>query len=142
MKKFIHYNFLNEDAKIPTKSHNSDAGFDLYASEETIVKGQDRTIVKTGLSLRIPEGMAGLIWPRSGLSVKSGIDVLAGVIDSGYRGEIMVCLYNTSTEAVNIKRGDRIAQIIFQEVPATSLVLSNDLGASQRGSDGFGSTGK
>ena len=142
MAKFVHYNLLNENAQSPTKSHNADAGFDLYASEDAIVRCRDRTVVKTGLSLRIPEGMAGLIWPRSGLSVKSGIDVLAGVIDSGYRGEIMVCLYNTSSEVVDIKRGDRIAQIIFQEVPSTTLILSDDLGASQRGSNGFGSTGK
>ena len=67
--------------------------------------------------------MAGLIWPRSGLSgKKKGIDVLAGVVDAGYRGEIMVCLYNTSDEDVEINRGDRIAQIIFQEVPLVSLI--------------------
>ena len=89
----------------------------------------------------MPENMAGLIWPRSGLSVKKGIDVLAGVVDSGYRGEIMVCLYNTSNEDVEIKRGDRIAQIIFQEVPAISLLLREELETSQRGSSGFGSTG-
>ncbi len=89
----------------------------------------------------MPENMAGLIWPRSGLSVKKGIDVLAGVVDSGYRGEIMVCLYNTSNEDVEIKRGDRIAQIIFQEVPAISLLLREELETSQRGSGGFGSTG-
>ena len=85
--------------------------------------------------------MAGLIWPRSGLSVKKGIDVLAGVVDSGYRGEIMVCLYNTSNEDVEIKSGDRIAQIIFQEVPVISLLLRDELETSQRGSNGFGSTG-
>jgi dUTP pyrophosphatase len=89
----------------------------------------------------MPENMAGLIWPRSGLAVKKGIDVLAGVIDSGYRGEIMVCLYNTSDEDVEIKRGDRIAQIIFQEVPNISLLLRETLETSQRGSNGFGSTG-
>ena len=89
----------------------------------------------------MPEGLAGLIWPRSGLSVKKGIDVLAGVVDAGYRGEIMVCLYNTSDEDVEINRGDRIAQIIFQEVPLVSLIESEELETSQRGSNGFGSTG-
>ena len=90
----------------------------------------------------MPDNLAGLIWPRSGLSVKKGIDVLAGVIDAGYRGEIMVCLYNTSDEDVEIKRGDRIGQMIFQEVPVISLQLREQLGSSQRGSNGFGSTGK
>jgi dUTP pyrophosphatase len=89
----------------------------------------------------MPDNMAGLIWPRSGLAVKKGIDVLAGVIDSGYRGEIMVCLYNTSDVDVEINRGDRIAQIIFQEVPVISLMLREELETSQRGSNGFGSTG-
>ena len=89
----------------------------------------------------MPDGLAGLIWPRSGLSVKKGLDVLAGVVDSGYRGEVMVCLYNTSDEDVEIKRGDRIAQIIFQEVPLVSLIQAEELETSQRGSNGFGSTG-
>ena len=132
---------LNDKALLPTKSHFDDAGYDLYASEDNVVVGRQRNTIKTGVSLEMPTYFAGLIWPRSGLSVRKGIDVLAGVIDSGYRGEIMVCLYNTSDEDVEIKRGDRIAQIIFQEVPRVSLILSDSLGSSQRGSDGFGSTG-
>ena len=105
------------------------------------VFSKQRQTIKTGISFEMPDNMAGLIWPRSGLSVKKGIDVLAGVVDSGYRGEIMVCLYNTSDEDVEIKRGDRIAQIIFQEVPVISLLLREELETSQRGSNGFGSTG-
>jgi dUTP pyrophosphatase len=126
---------------MPFKSHRSDAGFDLVSDETVWVFARDRQTIKTGISFDMPENMAGLIWPRSGLAVKKGIDVLAGVIDSGYRGEIMVCLYNTSDEDVEIKRGDRIAQIIFQEVPNISLLLRETLETSQRGSNGFGSTG-
>jgi dUTP pyrophosphatase len=133
---------LNELAKMPTRANASDAGFDLYSTVDTIIPNKERKTVNTGIALQMPEHLAGLIWPRSGLSVKSGIDVLAGVIDSGYRGEIMVCLYNTSNENVHIKCGDRIAQIIFQEVPSVSLLFSESLGSSQRGSNGFGSTGK
>ena len=133
---------LNELAKLPTRANENDAGFDLYSTVDTIIPNKERKTVNTGIALQMPEHLAGLIWPRSGLSVKSGIDVLAGVIDSGYRGEIMVCLYNTSSENVHIKCGDRIAQIIFQEVPRVSLLLSDSLGSSQRGSNGFGSTGK
>jgi dUTP pyrophosphatase len=126
---------------MPFKSHRSDAGFDLIADENAWVFERERQTIKTGISFDMPNNMAGLIWPRSGLAVKKGIDVLAGVIDSGYRGEIMVCLYNTSDEDVEIKRGDRIAQIIFQEVPNISLLLREQLETSQRGSNGFGSTG-
>ena len=138
----VQVQLLNEYAKVPTRANLTDAGFDLYSIDELQIAPQSRQTVKTGVSLEMPDHFAGLIWPRSGLSVKSGIDVLAGVIDSGYRGEIMVCLYNTSKEVVEIKRGDRIAQIIFQEVPLVSLSLSETLGSSQRGENGFGSTGK
>ena len=138
---FVHVKLLNEEATVPTKAHRSDAGYDLYASEDAFIVGRQRTTIKTGVSFDMSDGMAGLIWPRSGLSVKKGLDVLAGVVDSGYRGEVMVCLYNTSDEDVEINRGDRIAQIIFQEVPVISLLLREELETSQRGSNGFGSTG-
>ena len=138
---FVYSKLLNDNATKPTKGHRGDAGYDLYASEDAVVIGRQRTTIKTGVSFEMSEGLAGLIWPRSGLSVKKGLDVLAGVIDSGYRGEVMVCLYNTSDEDVEIKCGDRIAQIIFQEVPAISLLLREELETSQRGSNGFGSTG-
>ena len=141
MMGFVAYKLLTQSAQMPFKAHNSDAGFDLCADEDAWIFGKERTTIKTGISFEMPDNMAGLIWPRSGLSVKKGIDVLAGVVDSGYRGEIMVCLYNTSDEDVEIKRGDRIAQIIFQEVPAISLLLREELETSQRGSNGFGSTG-
>lgn len=129
-------------ATCPTKSNTTDAGFDLYSTIETIIMPKQRKTVKTGIAVQMPENMAGLIWPRSGLSVKHGIDVLAGVVDSGYRGEIMVCLYNTSDKNVCINTGDRIAQIIFQEVPRVTMEVHNTLGSSQRGENGFGSTGK
>lgn len=133
---------LSENAKVPTKTNDTDAGFDLYSIENISLQPKQRNTIKTGVSLEMPQNIAGLVWPRSGLSVKQGIDVLAGVIDSGYRGEIMVCLYNTSDEVVEIKHGDRIAQIIFQEVPTVSLQLRESLGSSQRGSNGFGSSDK
>lgn len=139
---FVGLQLLDKDAIVPTKANRTDAGFDLYSIQQISIPAKHRTTIKTGVSFEMPSGIAGLIWPRSGLSVKQGIDVLAGVIDSGYRGEIIVCLYNTSDEVVEIKHGDRIAQIIFQEVPTVSLQLRESLGSSQRGSNGFGSTGK
>ena len=139
---FVHYKYLTESAKVPHKANRTDAGYDLYSDEDAWVFARQRQVIKTGISIQMPENLAGLIWPRSGLSVKQGIDVLAGVVDAGYRGEIMVCLYNTSDDDVEIKRGDRIAQMIFQEVPFVSLLLREELATSQRGSNGFGSTGK
>lgn len=132
---------LNEKALIPTKANEYDAGFDLYSNVDTVIPSKQRKTVSTGIALEMPEYFAGLIWPRSGLSVKQGIDILAGVVDSGYRGEIMVCLYNTSDENVSIQAGDRIAQIIFQEVPRVIMEVHASLGSSQRGNNGFGSSG-
>jgi len=117
MNFLVNVKLLNELSKVPTKTNYNDAGFDLYSSESVVIPSKQRKTVSTGIAIQMPEHFAGLIWPRSGLSVKQGIDVLAGVVDSGYRGEIMVCLYNTSDSDVNIHTGDRIAQIIFQEVP-------------------------
>jgi len=137
----VNVKLLEKNAIIPTKANANDAGWDLYSTVDIVIPSKQRNTVKTGIALEIPEHMAGLIWPRSGLSVKKGIDVLAGVIDSGYRGEIMVCLYNTSDEHVSINRGDRIAQIIFQEVPCVMMLHQEGLGSSQRGDNGFGSSG-
>ena len=137
----ISVQLLDNNAKVPTKANPNDAGFDLYSVLDTVIPPKQRKTVRTGIAIQMPEHFAGLIWPRSGLSVKQGIDVLAGVVDSGYRGEIMVCLYNTSDEVVGINTGDRIAQIIFQEVPRVSMEVHETLGSSQRGDNGFGSSG-
>jgi dUTP pyrophosphatase len=145
---------LHEDAKVPTKANKSDAGWDLYAIEDVTINGGERKTVKTGISIEIPEGYAGLIWPRSGLAVKKGIDVLAGVIDQGYRGEIMVCLFNSTIPLplfetpqdenvqVRIKKGDRIAQILFHETYQFKMHAVSELTTSERGGSGFGSSGK
>ena len=93
------------------------------------------------MTLAIPNSFVGLIWPRSGMAVKQGVDVLAGVIDSGYRGEVKVCLLNTGNMPVTIDVGDRIAQILFQEVPKFKLVETTDLNETERNSGGFGSSG-
>jgi len=133
---------LTESAIVPTKNNASDAGWDLYAVEDTVINSGDRATIATGVAMAIPEGYVGLIWPRSGLAVKSGVDVFAGVIDSGYRGEIKVCLYNSAKEELKITTGDRIAQILFQEIPNFSLTMVDSLDITERGGDGFGSSGK
>ena len=142
---------LDSDATIPTRNNLSDAGWDLYALRDYTIAPSDREIIKTGISLQIPDEWVGLIWPRSGMSVKKGADVLAGVIDSGYRGEIMVCIYNTNgpnlendawpEKEILIKKGDRIAQILFQKVPDVELVVVDELSESDRGKRGIGSSG-
>lgn len=132
----------NENASMPTQANSSDAGWDLYASEDRYIAPRRRGLIKTGISLEIPNGYAGLIWPRSGLSVKHGVDVLAGVVDAGYRGEVGVCLFNSSETQLTISKGDRIAQILFQQVPQFQLFEIDQLSSSERGSGGFGSSGK
>ena len=92
--------------------------------------------------MEIPEGFVGLIWPRSSLAIKNGIDVLAGVIDAGYRGEIKVCLFNSSSSGVDLATGDRVAQILFQASPSFFLEETNVLTSTDRGDGGFGSSGK
>ena len=139
----IKIKLLNDAAKIPTKAHKSDAGWDLYASYTSQpVYPHKRRLVSTDISIAIPDGYCGLIWPRSGLSVKKGIDVLAGVIDSGYRGEIKVCLLNTSDQIVHIHPGDRIAQLIIQKVEDVKVLEVDNLDDTDRGEGGFGSSGE
>jgi len=133
---------LDEEAIVPSKANSSDAGFDLYSTLDTIIKPDSRKVINTGISIAIPKGHAGLIWPRSGMAVKQGIDVFAGVVDSGYRGEVMVCLYNSSDSPVGITKGDRIAQILIQPVPLMRIKEVDDLDDTSRGSGGFGSSGR
>ena len=137
----IHVAKKQPNAKIPTKAHKSDAGWDLYSCEPKTILPNERVTINTGISLAIPNSFAGLIWPRSGLAVKQGVVILAGVIDSGYRGEVKVCLLNTGQDTIIIDSGDRIAQILFQEVPKFRLVSATDLNETERNSDGFGSSG-
>lgn len=139
----IKIKLLNQDGKMPSKAHDSDAGWDLYAAEDMLLPNGLRRTIKTAVSMAIPDGYVGLIWPRSGLSVKHGVDVLAGVVDAGYRGEIMVCLLNTDHKnTIEIKKGDKIAQILFQEVPKFKLYQVAELDNTERAEGGFGSTGR
>lgn len=133
---------LHKNAKLPTKANLSDAGYDLYALDGGILQKHTHALIKTGISMEIPEGYVGLIWPRSGLSYKYGLDVFAGVIDSGYRGDIGVILYNSQYNSYEIEAGDRIAQILFQKVEDFDMVELEELNNSKRSQKGFGSSGK
>lgn len=132
---------LDDMAIVPTKANRSDAGYDLYALDGAIVEKHCHKLIKTGIAMAIPEGYVGLIWPRSGMAYKHGIDVFAGVIDSSYRGDIGVILYNSQYNDYKLQKGDRIAQIVFQKVEDFDLQLVNNLDDTNRGSGGFGSSG-
>ena len=139
---------LNKDAKVPEKAHDNDAGYDLFSSESVIIPTMERRVVKTGISLAMnaPESNQFTsylrIAPRSGLSVKKGIDVFAGVIDIGYRGEIMICLFNSSKEDFEITKGDKIAQIIPTVIFKSEIKEVENLDDTSRGEKGFGSSGQ
>lgn len=140
---------LSDKAIIPSKGSVGAAGYDLYTTESYELKPGERKAFKTDISLAIPEGFYGRVAPRSGLAVKHGIDVLAGVIDSDYRGEILVALINLGDKPIQlpiIKDGKEtaIAQIIFETCGTVQggFVEVDDLTVTQRGSDGFGSSDK
>jgi dUTP pyrophosphatase len=126
---------------IPEYATEGAAGADLRASADTILEPGARAAVPTGVRLQIPPGHVGLIWPRSGLAVRHGIDTMAGVIDSDYRGEVRVVLVNHGTEPFQIQPGDRVAQIVIQRVERAAFEVS-DLADTARGQGGFGSTGR
>ena len=133
---------LSENATIPTQGTAFAAGYDLYAAEDSIIVCGSRKLVKTNVSMEITPGYYGRIAPRSGLAYKNGIDVLAGVIDSDYRGDIGVILYNTDKNIdFVVKKGDRIAQIIFEACYSATLNEVKNLDNTLRQSGGFGSTG-
>jgi dUTP pyrophosphatase len=128
----------------PSYAKPGDAGADLRSFEELVLKAGERALVKTGVKIAMPAGYVGLVHPRSGLAVKHGITVLnaPGTIDAGYRGEIMVPLLNTSNEDFPISKGDRIAQLVFQQVEIARFIKVELLPESARGETGFGSSGK
>ena len=137
---------LRENAVVPTYGSASAAGADLYDAEDetiTIAAGETR-LVHTGLAMEIPEGLVGLIYARSGLASKKGLAPAnkVGVIDSDYRGEIMVALHNHGNEPRTIESGERIAQIVFAPYYAAEFCVVDELGDTARGEGGFGSTGK
>jgi len=132
---------LHEDAKLPAYGHPGDAGLDLFATQDLILEPRLATAVPTGIQMVIPAGYVGLIWDKSGISL-NGIHRLAGVVDSGYRGEIKVVMINLGEKSFSIEKGMKIAQILIQPVVAVDIQESLELENSSRGEGGFGSTGK
>ncbi|NDA82468.1 MAG: dUTP diphosphatase [Actinobacteria bacterium] len=140
----IEIQLLDPDIEIPSYAKPGDAGLDLRSRVDMKLEPGMRALVPTGLAIAIPEGYVGLVHPRSGLAIKNGISMVntPGTIDSGYRGEIAVILINHDREETfEIKRGDRIAQLVIQQVEIAELVAVKELPMSQRGAGGFGSSG-
>jgi dUTP pyrophosphatase len=133
---------LHPDAKIPQYAHHNDAGMDLFCVETITINPGERLQIKTGIAMEIPDGYVGLVWDKSGLSQKFGLKTLGGVVDSGYRGEIMVGMYNLSTEPYVFEVGHKVAQMLIQKVEQPSIVEVEELSESVRGDNAFGSTGK
>lgn len=133
----------DQESVIPQYSRYGDAGADLRATHDVTIPVFGRELVKTGVKLELPEGYMGMVTPRSGLALKQGITVLnaPGIIDSGYRGEVGVILYNTSAHQVTVHAGDRIAQLVIAPFVIGAFEPMMVLGESERGAGGFGSTG-
>jgi len=133
---------LDEAGRAPESSSAATAGADIRASAAAEIPPGGRAAIPTGLKVQIPDGHVGLVWPRSGLAVRHGIDTLAGVIDSDYRGEVRVVLANLGPEPFAVAPGDRIAQLLIQRVERATFLPSSSLGDTARGGGGFGSTGR
>ncbi|MBI5912857.1 dUTP diphosphatase [Candidatus Azambacteria bacterium] len=132
---------IDPEAVIPKYAYTGDAGLDFYSAEELILEAGERRAIRTGIKMEIPDGYAGLVWDKSGLATKGGITTMAGVIDAGYRGEIKIVLYNISHEAFEITKGMKIAQMVIQKIENPEIEVIDELNGSDRGEDGFGSTG-
>ncbi|MDR7172307.1 dUTP pyrophosphatase [Nocardia kruczakiae] len=135
---------LDPGVPVPARAHPGDAGVDLCTTEDVILEPGERVLVGTGIAVALPVGTVGLIHPRSGLAAKTGLSVVntPGTVDAGYRGEIKVCLINHDPRtAIQLRRGDRIAQLLVQRVELVDFVEVDELDETSRGAGGYGSSG-
>ncbi|XP_046897299.1 deoxyuridine 5'-triphosphate nucleotidohydrolase, mitochondrial isoform X1 [Hypomesus transpacificus] len=133
---------LSEHATTPTRGSTKAAGYDLYSAYDYSIGPMDKGIVKTDIQIAVPHGCYGRVAPRSGLAAKHFIDVGAGVVDEDYRGNVGVVLFNFSKETFNVKKGDRVAQLVCERICYPDIVELQTLDETERGSGGFGSTGR
>lgn len=132
---------LNSEAKLPTRAHSDDAGIDLYALNDFTMNSRIPVKIQTGIAMAIPRGFVGMICDRSSMGAK-GIRVLGGIVDSGYRGEVLVLLILLSDGVFEIKKGDKIAQMLIMPVSLCKILETKELNDTSRSSGGFGSTGR
>ncbi len=133
---------LRPDAVMPTYAHSGDAGLDMYTCEAVTVAPGERVTVSTGIAMEIPEGYVGLVWDKSGISIKGGLKTMGGVVDSPYRGEIMIGIINLSSEPYVFEKGHKVAQMVIQKKENVVVEEVTELSDTSRGQGGFGSTGK
>lgn len=132
---------IQKDARIPSYSHEGDAGLDLFSSVDCVLNAGEIQAIPTGIQVAIPDGFVGLIWDKSGLSLQ-GAHRLAGVIDAGYRGEVKVVMANLTDKPFVVKKGMKVAQMLIQPVEKVRVIETEQLEETPRGEKGFGSTGK
>jgi dUTP pyrophosphatase len=137
----LRFKQLDPRAVLPKRGSVLAAGLDVCGIEDLSIAPRHRAMAKTGLAVAIPPGFYGRVAPRSGLAAKNGLDVLAGVIDSDYRGEIVCILYNTGDETINLPAGSKICQLIIEQIITPEAAWATDLDETARGAGGFGSTG-
>jgi len=139
--ELLRFKQLDERAVLPGRGSALAAGLDVCSIEDLKIEPKQRAMARTGLAVAIPPGFYGRVAPRSGLAAKNGLDVLAGVIDSDYRGEICCLLYNTGDEAITLLAGSKICQLIVERIITPDATWANELDETARGAGGFGSTG-
>ncbi len=135
---------LDPGVPLPTYAREGDAGADLVTTQDVVLEPGRRAVVGTGIAIALPHGYAGFVHPRSGLAARAGLSVVnaPGTVDAGYRGEVRVCLINhDADDAIRLRRGDRIAQLVVQRVATAAFREVAELPTSQRGAGGYGSTG-
>lgn len=137
----LRFKQLDPKATLPSRGSSFAAGLDICSIEDLIIPPHQRATARTGLAVAIPHGFYGRVAPRSGLAVKQGLDVLAGVIDSDYRGELCCVLYNTSDTPIELPAGSKVCQLIVEKIITPKAAWVNDLDETARGAGGFGSTG-
>lgn len=137
----LRFKQLDPRAVLPLRGSSFAAGLDICSIEDLKIEARQRTIARTGLAVAIPHGFYGRVAPRSGLAAKHGLDVLAGVIDSDYRGELCCLLYNTSDSRIELPAGSKVCQLILEKIITPEATWVNDLDETARGAGGFGSTG-
>ena len=137
----LHVLRLRDTAVLPTRGSHQAAGYDLYAVEDRLIAKNDRAMIKTGLAIGVPPGTYGRIAPRSGLALRYGVDVGAGVLDADFSGEVGVVLFNHGRNVFRVSRGDRIAQLVIERIETPDVLEVPALPSTDRGAGGFGSTG-
>ena len=140
----INVKLLDNSLPLPDYAHKGDAGLDLYSTIDITLKPLERKMIPTGIKVAIPIGYAGFVQPKSGLAINKGLSLVntPGLVDSGYRGEINAIVINLdSKNDIQIKRGDKICQLVIQKIESVDIEVTEDLDETSRGEGGFGSTG-